>query len=84
MRKFILYLITLVIVDPYKGLKYDQVNAYYYFREEQEVVEYSPEDLEESKPIFKLSKLKEFDDNEEEDDDCEYCLSEDELSSFHW
>lgn len=90
MKKFILFLFTIVITDPYKGLRYDRVNVYY-FSIDTSVQEYSFKDssvedsikIKKDEPIAELSFDPSFLNNYYTDSECdEDCQSEDEPSPF--
>jgi len=63
MKRFIFFLFTLVIIDPYKGLKYDQINAYYFVQVEEEKLDSVKEELSDDELDL---------DSEDEDDEDSY------------
>lgn len=55
MRKLILYCFLIVITDPYRGIKYDEINAYYFETTYNELTITEIEETEPPASVFRKS-----------------------------
>lgn len=66
-RKLLIYVFLIVITDPYKGLKYQQINAYHY--EQTYQVDVIHVHYPENSPDEFIDDIEEEEEDEEEDEE---------------